>query len=202
MRRTPLLAGSLVAIVAGLLVEYGGHLGLELTHVALMGSALGAVLGLVPQATPGGRALGFLGGFGAAWIGFALRAGLLPDIPLGRAIAAVIVVSIVTAIATASGGRAPLWAGLLGVGALAGAYETTFSIEPTAFTSDSVTAVVTTLLAAGLGFVATIVIAELTGVDEDDELPAQRRAIHEPTRDELPPQRARIDIATDHPTEV
>ena len=155
MRLRILTAGGLLAVTAALLVDHGDRFGLALTHSALLGLALGSVLGLVPGASPSGRVGGFAAGFIAAWAGYAARAGYLPDIPMGRAIAAFAVVAVVTAVAVASNGRAPLWAGLLGVGALVGAYETAFTTMPTAFTTESVTAATTVALATALGFCAT-----------------------------------------------
>jgi hypothetical protein len=136
MRLRILAAGGLLAVTALILVDHGDHFGLALTHSALLGLALGSVLGLVPGATPGGRIAAFATGFLAAWAGYAARAGFLPDTPIGRAIAAFAVVIIVTAVAAGTNGWAPLWAGLLGVGAIVGAYETAFSTLPTAFSTE------------------------------------------------------------------
>jgi len=194
-----LTAGGLLAVTAALLVDHGDHFGLALTHSALLGLALGSVLGLVPGATPGGRVGGFAAGFIAAWAGYAARAGYLPDIPIGRAIAAFAVVVIITGVAAASNGRAPLWAGLLGVGALVGAYETAFTTMPTAFTTESVTAATTVVLACSLGFLATTLLSTVSVVEtEDAELPtAQTVTEASPRRSNvrLPGARAAADAA-------
>ena len=168
MRLRILAAGGVLAVTAALLVDHGDHFGLALTHSALLGLALGSVLGLVPGATPGGRIGGFATGFIAAWAGYAARAGYLPDIPLGRAIAAFVVLVIVTGVAAASNGKAPLWAGLLGIGALVGAYETAFTTMPTAFTTESVTAATTVALAVALGYLATTLITTFTEVGAEE----------------------------------
>jgi hypothetical protein len=152
MRRT-LITGGLLAIFAALLAQFGGALGLDEIRSALLGAAIGATLGLVPTAEPPiGRAAGFLVGFVLGWVGYALRAGVLPDTGAGRAIAAFLVIAVLTGICAASVGWLPLWSGLLGVAAIAGAYEFAFGIDPTAFTSESVTAATTVLLAAAVGF--------------------------------------------------
>lgn len=180
MRLRILTAGGVLAVTAALLVDHGDHFGLALTHSALLGLALGSVLGLVPGATPGGRIGGFATGFIAAWAGYAARAGYLPDIPLGRAIAAFAVLVIVTGVAAASNGRAPLWAGLLGIGALVGAYETAFTTMPTAFTTESVTAATTVALAVALGFLATTLISAFTEVDADSTESSELGAMDQP----------------------
>jgi hypothetical protein len=161
VRRRTLVAGGSLALAAGLLADQGSVLGADLPHTALLGAALGAVVGLVPDRTVAGRTGAFLTGFASAWVGYALRAGVFPDVPLGRALAAVIVVSVITAVAAASAGRLPLWSGLVGAGALLGAYETTFVTTPTGFLTDSMTAATTVLVAAGLGLLVASTVEGL-----------------------------------------
>jgi len=155
VRLRTLIVGGGLALSAGLLAAKGSVLGADLPHHALLGASLGAVLGLVSDRSLAGRVGGFLVGFGAAWLGYALRAGFLPDTGAARAIAAVAVVAVVTAAAVASAGRLPLWSGLLGAGTLLGAYESTFAANPGAFLAESVTAVTTVLVCAGLGLLVT-----------------------------------------------
>jgi hypothetical protein len=201
MRIRILAAGGLLAVTAALLVDHGDHFGLALTHSALLGLALGSVLGLIPGASPAGRVTGFAVGFVAAWAGYAARAGFLPDIPMGRAIAAFFVIVIVTALAAGTNGWAPLWAGLLGIGAIVGAYETAFTQLPTAFTTESVTAATTTALAVAFGFLATTIASVLAPAEvfEDELSPpttSHRREIR------LPGQRVVIDTSTTASTEA
>jgi hypothetical protein len=152
MRRT-LVTGGLLAVFAALLAQFGGALGLDEIRSALLGAAIGAALGLVPGADSSyARASGFLVGFALGWVGYALRAGVLPDTGSGRAVAAFLVIAVLTGICAATLGWLPLWSGLLGVAAIAGAYEFAFGIDPTAFTTQSVTAASTVLLAASVGF--------------------------------------------------
>jgi len=88
MQRSTLLSGALLAVVAGLLCLVGEALGLNTQHVALVGGALGGVVGLVQDRTPAMRATGFLIGLFIAWLGFAVRALYLPDSASGRRIRA------------------------------------------------------------------------------------------------------------------
>ena len=156
VRTRTLATGAALAVAAFLLADQGAIFGADLPKVALLGAAAGAVLGLVPDRMPAARLGGFLAGFAAAWLGYALRAGVLPDIPMGRAIAAVVVVGVITIVAGASANRLPLWAGFLGAATLLGSYETTFAATPTSFVSDSMTAVTTSLLAAAFGFLVAV----------------------------------------------
>lgn len=176
MSRT-LITGGLLAVFAALLAQFGGALGLDEIRSALLGAAIGAVLGLVPTAEPPiGRAGAFLVGFVLGWIGYALRAGVLPDTGAGRAIAAFLVIAVLTGICAASMGWLPLWSGLLGVAAIAGAYEFAFGVDPTAFTSESVTAATTVLLAAAVGFLVGGIGAAFSGADAGAE-PTERRPL-------------------------
>lgn len=186
VRTRTLVTGSALAITAAALADHGAVFGADLPKVALLGAAAGAVLGLVPDRSPAARLGAFLAGFAAAWFGYALRAGVLPDIPMGRAIAAVVVVSIVTAVATATANRLPMWAGFAGVVTLLGTYETTFAATPTSFVADSMTAVTTSLLAAAVGFLVAVLASgpapvversvETEVINVDTAVPAPRSA--------------------------
>jgi hypothetical protein len=156
------VAGAALAVLAGALVDHGAIFGADFLRVALLGIALGAVLGLVPHRSAVERVGGFAAGFVAAWLGYLLRAGVLPDIPMGRAIAAVIVISLITAVATATADRIPLWAGLLGAGALVGAYEAAYVATPSEVGSESAAAATAVLLAVAFGFVVTAVVSAFT----------------------------------------
>jgi hypothetical protein len=154
-----LLVGCLLAVFTALIVGLGQVLGLDLQHVALLGAALGGVLGLVPAGSTSGRLAGFAAGFAAAWLGFALRAGFLPDTSSGRAVAAVIVVLLAALVPAITKGRVPLWSALVGIAAIVGAYETTYTNSPPDFLRESPTAASTVVFAAALGFFAASFIA-------------------------------------------
>lgn len=151
MRVRTCLVGGGLALTAGLIAAQGSLLGADLPRTALLGTALGAVVGLVPDRSVVGRTAGLVLGLLVAWLGYALRAGLLPDTPSGHAIAAFVVVALLTGVAASTAERVPLWSCLLGAGAMVGAYETTFATTPTTFVSDSVTAATTVLVSAALG---------------------------------------------------
>jgi hypothetical protein len=181
--------GGALALTAGLLADQGSVLGADLPHTALLGAALGAVVGLVPDRSVVGRTGAFLAGFGAAWLGYALRAGVFPDVPLGRALTAVIVVSVITAVAVVSAGQLPLWSGLVGAGALLGAYETTFVTTPTGFLADSLTATTTVLVAAALGLLVATTV--------DGLIVTAPAAQHEKGELAVPAPRASVDADVD-----
>jgi hypothetical protein len=176
--RNNVIGGILLAVVAALIVGLGQVLGMDLQHVALIGAALGGVLGLVPDRSPGERIGGFLFGFVAAWAGFAVRAAVLPDSASGRAVAAFLVIAACLVIAAALGAtpvRLPLWSMLVGVAAIVGAYEETYTNAPSQFLSESPTAATTVLLAVSLGYLATSVLGPQVQASRHRPDPAAHR---------------------------
>src|SRR3954454_19703097 len=169
-----LVTGLCLAVFAAVIIALSSLLGLDLEHVALLGAALGGVLGLVPHRPGWGKVAGFLAGFLLAWIGFALRAAVLPDSSAGRAVAAFVVVALIAVVAAVSGGRLPLWSGLVGAASIVGAYESVYTNAPSQFLSESPAAATTVLLAEALGSLAPNVIA--AQADSSDAAPRPRRS--------------------------
>ena len=168
MRRTA-LGGAILAVLASLLVLFGQALNLDLERVALTGAALGAVIALVPDRTPLLRAAGGVTGFLVAWLGYGLRAQLLPDTSFGRALAVLLVVLLLMAVAVMSGTRVPLWSLLVGAASLSAAYEVTFMTTPSAFLYDSPTAATQMALAAGVGYLAASFLGPAIDTDRAAE---------------------------------
>jgi hypothetical protein len=166
MRRT-VFTGVLLAVAGVLAVYIGSWLNLGL-RATIFGASMGAVLGLVRDRSVGGRLAAFLIGVVVAWLGYALRAQFLPDVPAGEALALIVVVILVTAMAVLSGGRLPLWAGLLGAAALFGAYEELYVAAPYNFLSQSVIVVSSLLVPVAMGFLVGVVSATLWGADASD----------------------------------
>jgi hypothetical protein len=158
MRKT-LLAGLVLAVAAVLVVLISSAMDLELESVALLGAALGAVVALVPDRTPLVRLGGFFAGFVAAWIGYFVRAALLPDTAGGRAVAVGLVVLLCVGITAASLDRLPLWSTLLGTAALTGAYEFTFAAAQPEIVTTSVSTATTLLFNVAVGFLAAALFA-------------------------------------------
>lgn len=157
--RTTLLTGAALVVAAVLVVTLGASLGLGLESSALMGAATGAVVALVPDRGPVARVLAFLIGFVAAWLGFVLRAAVLPDATSGRAVAAAVVVIVCVAAVAGSRERLPLWGTLLGAAALAGSYELTYADAPAQVLDSSLSTSTTVLLTCAIGFLAAATVA-------------------------------------------
>lgn len=196
--------GTAVAVLAGVLVDHGAVFGSGFVRSALLGVLLGAVVGLVPHGAGGLRLAGFGAGFGAAWVGYLLRASVLPDIPLGRALAAVLTVLVVTAVATASADRVPLWSGLLGAGALVGAFELTYVQSPPDVASASTAAATGVLLAAAVGFVATHLLSTTGAGRPAGDDGAHTMSPREEARRAVAPDEParRLSLFEDHPDAV
>ncbi|WP_407341680.1 hypothetical protein [Pengzhenrongella phosphoraccumulans] len=172
-------AGIFLAVLASLLVLMSDTLGLEVQSITLLGAGIGGALGLVPDRSPGARLGAFAVGFGAAWLGYLLRAAVLPDATNGRAAAVFVVLLCCLALAMLTRGRLPLWATLLGAAAMAGSYESVYAADPTAFLTTSPTSASAVLLAAGAGFLATALLAPR--IERDRATEAGRGAHAEPT---------------------
>lgn len=186
MRRTA-LGGAILAVIAFLLVLFGQALSLDLERVALTGAALGAVIALVPDRAPLLRAAGGTAGFLVAWVGYGLRALLLPDTSFGRALAVLLVVLLLMVISVVSGTRLPLWSLLVGAALLSAAYETTFMATPSAFLYESPTAATQMALAAGVGYLAASFLGPAIDTGREAERSRRKRRSTSPAAAEAAP---------------
>jgi hypothetical protein len=152
--RKELFVGLALSVAALAVVLISGALDLELESVALLGAAMGAVVGLVPDRTASMRLAGFVGGFAFAWIGYFVRAALLPDTTAGRGVAVALTLLLCLGLTLALMGRLPLWAVLLGAGTFAGAYEFTYAAAPPEILDTSVSTATTVLLTSAIGFLS------------------------------------------------
>lgn len=176
--RKALLVGATLSAATIVVALLSGVFDLELGSVALLGTVLGAVVALVPDRTPFLRLGGFAAGFVVAWVGYLLRAALLPDSDTGRAIVIAVVVLACAGIAAASMGRLPAWATLLGAAGLAGAFEYTYNLAPTQVVDNSVSTVTSVVLTFAIGFIAVLLVAPTERRD-----PAAGSRHHGPTED-------------------
>lgn len=161
--RKSLLAGLVLALAAMVVVIIGSVLDLGLESVALLGAAMGAVVALVPDRTPGSRLGGFAIGFVVAWVGYLFRAQFMPDTAGGRAVVVGVVVLLCVALTAAGRGRIALWSVLLGAGAFAGAYEFTYNQAPPEILSTSVSTATTMAFNVAVGFLAAAFFAPAEG---------------------------------------
>ncbi len=158
MRRN-MLSGLLITAAAVLTVAVSATFDLELESVALLGAAVGAVVALVPDASPGVRLAGFAVGFAFGFAGYVFRAAVMPDASSGRAAVVGLVVAgcAITAIVTAQ--RLRLWTMLLGAATVAGGYEFTYAAAPPELVDSAPATATSLLIAVGAGFLAAALVA-------------------------------------------
>jgi hypothetical protein len=173
---TRVIKGAVLAVFGALTIALGHLFGLDLDQVALLGLTLGAVIGLVPDRTLVERLVGFAVGFGLAWIGYGLRAGMLPDTATARALVVFGVITIAMLFCVATGSRVPLWSTLVGMAALVGAYEQTYAASPSLFMTDSPTAATTVLLACAMGVVGSVLLGEDVVHTREDEIESRHKS--------------------------
>jgi hypothetical protein len=162
MRKT-IFAGLGLALAAALVMGLSAFFDLELESVVLLGTALGAVVALVPDRTPLFRFLGFAAGFVATWLCFIVRAALLPDTDGGLAVFVALVLLLCVGVFAVSVGHLPLWSTLLGAAAMAGGYEYTYAAAPPEVASTSVSAATSLLFCIAVGYLVAATVAPTAG---------------------------------------
>ena len=167
--RKDLYVGLSLALAGLLLVLVGNWLDLELSALALLGVAAGAVVALVPDRSAALRVGGFAAGFAISWVGYFIRAALMPDTETGRAVYVAIVLLLAMAAALVAFARLPLWSVLLGVATFAGAYEQVYVNAPPLITTTSVSTATTLLLTTAVGFMAAAWLSPEHETLEHDE---------------------------------
>jgi hypothetical protein len=125
---------------------------LQIEPYALAGVLAGGIVALIPERSAFARLGAFAVGFVASWIGFILRAALMPDSESGRSVAALITLAICLAAVAISRTRLPLVAMLVGVALLAAAYETAFVANEAEVAQTSIDALTALLVAVAVGF--------------------------------------------------
>lgn len=158
MRKTWLVGGLLIAAAVVALLA-SDLLGLELEAAVLLGLATGGVVAIVPDGSAAGRLIGFLAGFAAAWAGYLVRAGVLPDSLGGRIVSVCLVLLVCVLVAGVTANRVPLWAALLGAASMVGAFEHLYAAAPPEVIANSLSAATTLLMTSALGFLAAAIAA-------------------------------------------
>jgi len=176
------LGGGLLILAAIAVVILSDLFDLELEAVALLGVAMGAIVALVPDRSAAGRLVGFATGFAAAFIGYLVRAGVLPDSLGGRIITVALILGICVLVAGAAHRFVPLWATLLGAAAVVGAYEYSYTAAPPEVLSTSITTVTSLLMTSAIGFL----VAALVLPAPREERPASRHGDSSPDEDTHP----------------
>ncbi|NQU36128.1 MAG: hypothetical protein HQ526_00850 [Actinobacteria bacterium] len=160
--------GTLLAVFTFLAVVLGSWAQLGLDNV-LFATGCGALLGLIPDKSPGVRIGAFFLGFFIGALGYLFRAAVLPDSYLAQGIAAFFGIMIVTLICGLTRGRLPFWGAILGLIAITGAYNATFTAAPYDFIQSALATIGSLLLCAGVGMLAIVLGQLIVGSEEADE---------------------------------
>lgn len=158
MLRT-VIGGAVVALIAGALAFVGPSIGLTSLWPFVLAAGIALAAGPAVASRIGAVALGSVVGFATMAIG----AQFLPQTSLADAIEVILAIALLTVVAALTRGLLPLWAGLAGYGLFVGYYFPTFDASPTTFLADAPVALVTVLLAAGVGAIVAL-LAEFAGV--------------------------------------
>lgn len=158
------LRGLVLAVLVGTLAAVSGR---PLALESLWPLFIAAAVAFVPGTALAGRLGAFAAGVAAGWFAFFLRGGVLPDVPLGRALFLAVPVLLVAIVAGGTRDRLPLWAGLAGFGMFGAAYHPVFAASPSDFLSESIATLTTVLLAAGIGGVAAMLVRPVAPPADD-----------------------------------
>ncbi len=173
-----ILAAGIVALLLNQLLNLG-------LGSITFGLAVGGVLGLVSDGGPVGRVGAFVVGMIVTMILFVLSILVLNTTFVGQVLTVVIGLGLITVICALTGGRLPLWAGLMGAVLVAGAYSTAFAANPAGILTELPQYTTQALVPCALGFLAAVFVADKvsanTGVDEKfDEVAASAGVTQQP----------------------
>ncbi|WP_157417075.1 hypothetical protein [Nocardioides sp. Iso805N] len=195
-----LLTGVLLTVAVVVVIGVSSALDLEIEPYALAGVLAGGIVALIPDRSAWSRLAAFAIGFVAVWIGFVLRAALLPDTEGGRAAGAVVTLLICLVAVALGRSRLPLSAMLLGVALFSAAYEAAFVANEPEVASTSLDAATALIFAVAVGF-AVAVVASGRRVPAESREAATDDAPGVPLRSTRPRRRELTDTAATN-TEV
>jgi hypothetical protein len=161
---TNLTRGAIVAVAVALSAILGASLGLPAGWSVALASAVLLAPGRPSLARIGALAMGIVVGI----LTLAMQAALLPAAAVSEAIAAVVAIAVIAGVAAVSGGRVPLWIGVVGYALFTALYLPVFEASPTTFLADAPVALVTSLLALAIGAVAATAADLLTVTGQPD----------------------------------
>ena len=158
-----LIAATIVTIVLGSWLEAP-------IDSVFFGLTIGGILALVND---GSSTLGRLGGFAVGLIvtmaGYIIRILALNESLMGQILFAIIILVLITVICGVTGGRLPLWSGLVGAAIVTGSYEASFLDAPQEITTYLFSTVSTALVPMAIAFMAGILLRADLKRSGDDE---------------------------------
>jgi hypothetical protein len=153
-----LIGGLVLAVFAMGAYMLQDQLGTPAIAYAVFGLAIGAVVGMLPDADPVARLMGFILGLLLAFASYVVRGGYLPYTKWWSAAVVLVLLAIITGIAVLF--RSATWFAsmLLGAGILYGMVELQFQAAPSAYFDSLALAFLSLLFSFGLGYFVTTVL--------------------------------------------
>ena len=155
----PILIGGLVlAVFAMGAYMLQDQLGTPAIAYTVLGLAIGAIVGMLPDADPVARLMGFMLGLLLAFASYVVRGGYLPYTKWWSAAVVLVLLAIITGIAALF--RSSTWfvSMLLGAGILYGMVELQFQAAPSAYLASSALAFLSILFSFGIGYMVSTVL--------------------------------------------
>ncbi|HUN34876.1 MAG TPA: hypothetical protein VMU95_22970 [Trebonia sp.] len=152
-----LIGGLLLAVFALVIYLLPDAFGTPAIAYTVVGLAIGAVVGMLPDADPVARLMGFTLGLLLAFASYVVRGGYLPYTKWWSAGLVFLLLAIITGIAVLF--RSSTWfvSMLLGAGTLYGAVELQFQAAPSAYLGSLALAFLSILLGFGIGYMVSAV---------------------------------------------
>ena len=155
----PMLIGGLVLAVFALVIYLlPGTLGTPAIAYTVLGLAVGAIVGLLPDVDPVARLMGFMLGLLLAFASYLVRGGLLPYTKIWSAVVVLLLLAIITGVTALFRSGAWFASMLLGAGTLYGAVELSFQVAPSAYLATAGLALVSILFSFGIGYMVSAVL--------------------------------------------
>jgi hypothetical protein len=153
-----LIGGLLLAVFAAGAYLLQDDFGTAAIAYTVLGLAVGVIVGMLPDADPVARLMGFMLGALLAFASYVVRGGFLPYTKLWSAVVVVLLLAIITGITALF--RSSTWfvSMLLGAGILYGAVELQFQLAPSAYLASAGVAFVSILFSFGLGYMVSVLL--------------------------------------------
>jgi uncharacterized membrane protein (UPF0136 family) len=148
----------LLAVFAVVAYLLPGELGTPAIAYTVLGLAIGAIVGLLPDADPVARLMGFTLGLLLAFASYVVRGGFLPYTKWWSAAVVLLLLAIITGITALF--RSSTWfvSMLLGAGILYGMVELQFQAAPSAYLASAAVAFLSILFSFGIGYMVSAVL--------------------------------------------
>ena len=153
-----LIGGLALAVFALVIYLLPDQLGTPAIAYTVFGLAIGAVVGMLPDADPVARLMGFTLGLLLAFASYVVRGGYLPYTKWWSAGVVLLLLAIITGIAILFSSTTWFASMLLGAGILYGVVELQFQAAPSAYLASAAVAFLSITFSFGLGYMVTTVL--------------------------------------------